>query len=94
MKLGIAGLAFIVAASCAPTPPRCPDRRDDVPNADESSLGSDCHRAGERLKALSCKQYRPDWDAFCETRVQEGVPLCPVKLSRIKSCDEINTICR
>jgi hypothetical protein len=97
MKLGVGITSVILTTAMTigcPPDPRCPDRRDDAPAPNESSLGSDCHRAGLRLQTLGCKQFRPDWDDFCESSMKENVPLCPVKLSHINSCDEISTICR
>lgn len=90
MKLGVAG--SLVFTACPQ--PKCPSRTDDAPTVDEQHAGSDCHRAGERLRVLRCKEYREDWDTFCEDLIRENVPVCPVKLSRIASCAEVDSICR
>jgi len=96
VKLGIAGI-ILLAASCCPTrpPPSCPDRTDASETPEEISSGRvACARAGERLAELKCKQARPDFVDFCVHMISSGVPICPVKLARIKTCAEVDTICR
>lgn len=77
---------------------KCPDRNDDLETPDEAAMtakGKDaCERAGDRLTTLKCKEARPDFAAICREYTKKGQPLCPTKLARIKSCDEVETICR
>lgn len=84
-------IAFLITG-CTPTRPPCPDRTD-VPLEGSGNMDP-CHRAGERLKELGCKESRPDWDEFCRDQLDLGMPICPGRLAKIKSCDEIKTICR
>ena len=85
----------LAAASCGPHPsPSCPVRFDDAETTAELAAGDACHRAGLRLKALGCEEYRADWDDFCREMQKRGVPICAVKLSRAKSCAEVEATCR
>lgn len=87
-------LALLLGCSPAAPAPVCPDRRDDTETPAEASQGDACHRAGLRLAKLGCPEARPDWDAFCHNAVENGVPLCPTKLARVKSCAEVADVCR
>lgn len=77
---------------------KCPDRNDDLETPDEAAMtakGKDaCERAADRLKKLECKESRPDFAEACREWTKKGQPICPTKLARIKSCDEVDTICR
>lgn len=68
----------------------------DLPEDDgELATGLDaCARAAKRLDALHCPEARPDFAAFCRHEVEHGVPICPTRLARIKTCAEVATVCR
>ena len=71
------------------------DYTDDPETPVEAKQGTACQRAAARLKKLECKEAAPDFAELCEKLVKEGkLPVCPTKLARIKSCDEVETICR
>ena len=53
-----------------------------------------CTLAGEKLRTLKCKDGTEDFDTLCRQLVDAGQPICPVKLSRIKTCKEIEEVCR
>lgn len=92
----IVGLVIgLAAASCGPQPsPSCPVRFDDAETTAELAAGDACHRAGLRLKAMGCAEFRADWDDFCREMQRQGVPICAVKLSRSKSCEAAREVCR
>lgn len=56
--------------------------------------GSDCYRAGLRLKQLECKEARVDFEEFCQETMAQGVPLNPACLATINACTEVDTLCR
>jgi len=89
------GLAAASSCSCSPPPsPMCPSRADDAETPAELAQGDACHRAGVRLHALGCKEWRPDWDAFCTEMQKQSVPICAVKLSKVTSCADVDRVCR
>lgn len=90
----VLGLLAAASCSCSPQPPVCPSRQDDTESPAELAGGDACHRAGLRLQTLKCPQYRSDWDQFCRHMVAEGIPICPAKIARAKSCGEVESICR
>lgn len=95
-RLLFAALLGAVLACCArPPSPSCPMRlRDDQETPEEAKAGDACHRAGLTLKALACPEYNANWDAFCRDMVARGVPICPTKLARVKTCAEVDEVCR
>lgn len=91
----VLGLVAASSCACGPHPsPSCPIRIDDSETPAELAAGDACHRAGLRLKALGCAEYRADWDLFCREMQAQHVPICAVKLSRAKSCEEARAVCR
>lgn len=85
---------FSLGLGCPPAP-NCPTRLDDPESAQEQATGLDaCARAAKTLHDLHCPEDRPDFADFCRHMLGEGIPLCPTKLSHIKSCAEIKDICR
>lgn len=89
----IAALAALVVGCPGP---KSPVDYDDVePTPVEAKKGkTSCQLAAERLKVLHCKESADDFAQRCQELVDAKVPLCPLKLSRIKTCDEIETVCR
>ncbi len=89
---------LILTAGCSPArPAACPDRSDDQETDAElaGAAGKDaCDRAGARLAALKCPEARPDFGAFCRNALANHVPICPVKLSRITKCAQVDGVCR
>lgn len=78
-----------------PDPKSGVDYKDDPETPMEAKQGTACQRAAKRLSDLKCKDAAPDFAVLCEKLVKEGkLPVCPTKLARIKSCDEVETICR
>jgi hypothetical protein len=68
---------------------------DDQLTSKEMSSGKDaCALAGNNLRLLQCKEGTQDFDVLCRQLVDAGQPICPVKLSRIKTCEEIESVCR
>ncbi len=105
---GLVAALLVVApytiAGCSSAPsPNCPDRRDGVPDpSSEVSGGDACARAasrlelgdGTKLNPKPCADWRPNFAIACRKLVDDGIPICPGKLARIKSCAEVAGICR
>lgn len=77
----------------------CPDpKRPVTPDPDLDAAPSlqidSCHKAGQRLSALKCKEYRKDWDTFCMDMMKSHIPIRPSCLATITKCEEIDTVCR
>jgi hypothetical protein len=34
------------------------------------------------------------YETFCQHQVDHGTPLCPTKLAKVRSCKEIDDVCR
>jgi hypothetical protein len=100
VKLGVILPLFVALVACngcePPTKPVTPERwQDEAETPEELAASPDaCHRAGVHLHDLGCSSWRPDWDSFCHAMVDAKVPICAVKLSRVKSCDEADEVCR
>jgi hypothetical protein len=84
---------FLVLAGC-PDPKNPVDYQDDKETSVEAKQGSACQRAGKRLAELKCKEAAPDFAEQCQKLVDQGLPICPTKLARIKTCAEVDTVCR
>lgn len=95
MRPSVLFVYVLALTACSPTPPpQCPSRVDDPETPAELSAGDACHRAGVNLKTACPKLWRADWDEFCHTMGEQGVPLCPAKLAKVKSCAEADKVCR
>ena len=91
----VLGLLAGASCSCSPPPsPSCPSRVDDTETPAELAQGDACHRAGVNLAKVCPALYRKDWDEFCREMGKQGVPLCPARLAKAKSCAEANATCR
>lgn len=90
-------LVFIM--SCCPKPVTPPvnyqDEQETPEEVAQAKKGNTaCVRAGKRLAALKCPEASADFAKLCQQLVDSGQPICPTKLARIKSCAEVDTICR
>jgi hypothetical protein len=96
MKLGVITLAtLLVACSGCEPKPVTPERWQDAGDTPEGAAkGTPCHRAAARVHALKCSFDRPDFETFCVSMLDAGVPLCPVKLAAAKTCAEMDGACR
>lgn len=87
--VAIGSTALFVLDGCCAVLHRCPA----IP-ASELDGGAFCAPAGARLKELGCAEARPDFEAFCKSTLREGVPINPECLSIIKTCGEVDSLCR
>jgi len=90
----VAALAGTMGLQGCPPAKGPVDYTDDPETSVEAKQGTACQRAAARLKKLECKDSAPDFAEQCQKLVDNKLPVCAVKLSRIKSCDEVETICR
>lgn len=77
-----------------PAPPKNPVYDDEKETPVEAKQGTACQRAADRLAKLHCKESAPDFAQRCQELVDAKQPICPTRIARIKSCEEIETICR
>lgn len=94
LLLSVVVFCVVMLLGCSPPPPACPPRQDDPETPLEAKQGDACHRAGVNLAVVCPRLWRKDWDDFCHTMVDTKVPLCPVKLAKVKSCAEADKVCR
>lgn len=105
MRTALLVLTLTTIVACSPKPCPCDPSsfKDDEETQEDkaaTSSGKDaCQRAADHLVkspadgGLGCKQYRPDFAAFCRDMEKQNVPLCPLKLAKVKTCEEANTVC-
>lgn len=91
-------LAIVGLVAGCPGPKSPVDYEDAPPTPEEAAQTKKgktaCQLAAERLKALHCKESADDFAQRCQELTDAKIPLCPLKLSRIKTCDEIEAVCR
>lgn len=87
-------LALTLAVGCCrdSTTPKQPDDPD-IGLTDDMKLEV-CTRAGNHLEELHCKQARPDFAVFCRDMLRDNIPLRPSCIAKVKTCQEINEVCR
>jgi len=105
MRILPLSILAVTLLACSPKPCPCDASsfKDDEETLDDkaaASSGKDaCQRAADHLTkspaegGLGCKQYGPDFAAFCRDMEKQNVPVCPLKLAKVKTCAEANTVC-
>lgn len=95
LKSPVGFIVWLVLEGCPrPAPTTPPHRQDAVDTDPKSPDGDACERAGQRLRTLKCKESRADFAVLCRKLEKNHIPVCPVKLSHITSCDEVKNVCR
>lgn len=96
MKLVRLALACALAGVVTGCPgPKTPVEYQDVEETPvEAKAGTPCQRAAKRLAELHCKEAAPDFAQRCQELVDQGVPICPGKLAIVKTCAEVDEVCR
>jgi len=106
MKRGLLalGLSLITCtfAACSPAVTSCEMRfADDRETAIEASSGTSCERAARNLRKVCPSRVlqieelaKTTYETWCQYQVDHGTPLCPTKLARVKTCKEIDSVCR
>lgn len=99
----VTALAIIACNGCRPARAPSADAATLYPDdpdplaADAAAFedaGDPCHRAGEHLRVVCPQIWRADWDDFCRTEEDAGVPICPIKLLAARDCAEVDAVCR
>jgi predicted small lipoprotein YifL len=87
-------LALLLGLSSCPGPKGPVDYQDDPETPIEAKAGTACQRAARRLELLKCKEAAPDFAEQCQKLVDQKLPVCPTKIAKIKTCGEVETVCR
>lgn len=87
-------LALVSVLAGCPGPKSPVDYEDASETPVEAKAGTPCQRAAKRLAELHCKESAPDFAQRCQELVDQKLPICAVKLSKIKACSEVDEVCR
>jgi hypothetical protein len=96
--VALAALGLVSSLSCQkPCPCDASAFKDDDPAPADKGKDA-CQLAADHLlkpppDGLGCKEIDPNFAAFCRDMTQQNVPICPVKLAKVKTCAEANTVC-
>jgi hypothetical protein len=97
------GLVCWVGVACSPAATSCEARYADDPAPVEplEAKMTACMRAGKNLRVVCPDRVakiedlaKTKYETWCEYEVSHGVPLCPERLAKVKTCKEAANVCR
>jgi len=84
-------ILFLLVVSCQPA-----ERRPVGPVYEPVDTAA-CHDAEANLKKLNCREATlpsgKPFNQFCFEKMVAGIPLAPRCLSKITSCDQVESVC-